>query len=261
MPSEPLLFPLLLVLAGAAGVDLALTILVLGVAPILGWSQPPGDLVFLASPWVVGAALAMYLTEFVLERHPAGFSLWHTFQRWVRLLGLVLLAEMATAGMASGSRWPAILAMVAVGLGSYVVASGWQGMTILRRLPRRTQLLAAGGIDVAFAALLVLALERPLQALLGAAAVALLVSPRLPVAVRGHRAVIDAGRAWIRSLFDPGRWIEPDDVPPDVRAARDARGDGPGTDPRGTPALLRDTGLRRGWLLAGKGGAWFVPRG
>lgn len=258
--AQPPLLPLLVVVAGTGGVDLALTILILGIAPLLGWSAPPGDLIYLQAPWVIAAGLAMYIAEAVMERHPAGFSVWHTFQRWVRLLGLVLLAEMGTAGMVPGERWPAALLMVVVGLASYVASSGWQGMVILRRLPRGTQALAAGGIDVAFAALLLLALDRPIQALLGLGAVTLLVTPRLPVAVRGHRAVIDAGRSWIRSLFDAGEWVEPGDLPQEIHGALASREDRPVSAPRGTPALLLTTGLQRGWLLAGSGGAWFVPR-
>ncbi len=258
--TEPPLLPLLVVVAGAGGVDLALTILILGVAPLLGWSAPPGDLIYLQSLWVIAAGLVMYLAEVTMERHPAGFSVWHTFQRWVRLLGLVLLAEMGTAGMVPGERGPAALLMVVVGLASYVASSGWQGMVILRQLPRGTQALAAGGIDVAFAALLVLALDRPIQALLGLGAVTLLVTPRIPVAIRGHRAVIDSGRSWIRSLFGAGEWVEPGDLPKRIQGALASRADEPVSAPRGTPALLLTTGLQRGWLLTGSGGAWFVPR-
>jgi hypothetical protein len=257
---EPALISLLVVVAGAAGVDLALTILILGIAPMLGWAAPPGDLIYLQAPSVIAAGLAMYLAEAAMERHPAGFSVWHTFQRWVRLLGLILIAEMGTAGMSPDTRWPAALLMVIVGLASYVAASGWQGMVILRQLPRRTQALAAGGIDVAFAALLVLALERPIQALLGLVAVTALVTPRLPIAVRGHRAVIDAGRSWIRSLFGPGEWVEPRELPRNVHGALASMEDEPISTPRGTPALLLSEGLQRGWLLAGPGGAWFVTR-
>jgi hypothetical protein len=258
--AEPALLPLLLVIAGAAGVDLALTILVLGIAPLLGWSSPPGDLPFLQAPWVIVAGLAMYASEVVMERHPAGFSVWHAFQRWVRLLGLILLAEMGTAGMDPEVRWLAAAGMVAVGLASYVASSGWQGMVILRRLPRGTQATAAWGMDVAFAALIVLALDRPVQALLGFVAVVALVTPRIPVAVRGHRAIIDAGRSWIRALTGPGEWVEPGELPPDVRQALEGREDRPPSPPRGVPALLLTGGLQRGWLLTGSGQAWFLPR-
>jgi hypothetical protein len=249
------------VTAAAAGVDLALVIVVLGVAPLLGWADPPGTLVFLQAPWVLAAGFAMYAAEAIMERHPASFSIWHVFQRWVRLMGLVLLASMGTAGLPPALRWTVGAGMVAVGLGTYVASSGWQAMVILRGLPRRAQFLAAVGVDVTFAALLVLALDRPVQAIVGLAAVALLAAPRLPVAWRGHRAMVEAGRSWIRTLLAPGDWVPAEELPEQVGRAMAGRDDAPGTPPRGTRALLLNRGLEAGWVLAGSGRAWFTSPG
>lgn len=58
---DPALLSFLLVLACAAGADLGLAILVLALAPALGWAPPPGSLPLLTAPLVVGAGLAMYL--------------------------------------------------------------------------------------------------------------------------------------------------------------------------------------------------------
>ncbi len=257
---DPSLVAFLLVLAGAAGADLGLAILILAVAPSLGWAAPPGSLPLLTTPLVVIAGVVMYLAEGALERHPTGFSVWHAFQRWVRLMALILLAAMGTAGLPGGARLLLGAGMVVVGSGSYVVTSGWQAMVVLRRLPRESQLLAALAQDVAFAALLVLALDRPLQAAVGAVALVLLAATRIPLSIRAHRAVVEAGRSWLRALLDPGDWVAAEDVPPGVARAL-PEGEGPHSPPRGTPALLLTRGLTPGWLLAASGRAWYAALG
>lgn len=257
---DPALLSFLLVLACAAGADLGLAILVLALAPALGWAPPPGSLPLLTAPLVVGAGLAMYLAEGILEQHPTAFSVWHAFQRWVRLMALILLAAMGTAGLAAPARLLLGVAMVVLGLGAYVVTSGWQGMVVLRRLPRVSQVLAALGQDVAFAALLVLALDRPVHAAVGTAALVVVAGPRIPLAVRAHRAVVEAGRSWLRALLDAGDWVAPDALPTRVVDGLSDEQRIPSL-PRGTRALFLTRGLAHGWLLTGSGRAWYADPG
>jgi hypothetical protein len=257
---DPSLLAFLLVLAGAAGADLGLAILILAVAPAAGWSAPPGTLPLLDTPAVMFAGVAMYVAEAVVERHPTGFSVWHAFQRWVRLMALVLLAAMGTAGLPGTTRLLLGVAMVVMGSGSYVVTSGWQAMVVLRRLPRESQLLAALAQDVAFAALLILALDRPLQAAVGAAALLLLAASRIPLAIRAHRAVVEAGRSWLRALLDPGDWVAAEEVPPGVPGALPEE-ERPPSPPRGTRALFLTRDLTPGWLLVASGRAWYAAPG
>ena len=257
---DPALLAFLLVLAGAAGADLGLAILVLAVAPTLGWSAPPGTLTLLTAAPVAVAGVAMYLAEALLERHPTGFSVWHAFQRWVRLMALILLAAMGTAGLPAVARLLLGMGMVVVGSGSYVVTSGWQAMVVLRRLPRGSQLLAALAQDVAFAALLVLALDRPLQAAFGAAALVLLAASRIPLAIRAHRAVVEAGRSWLRALLDPGDWVGAEELPGRIPRSLPEE-ERPPSPPRGTRALLLTRDLTPGWLLVASGRAWYAVPG
>lgn len=259
--SDPAFLGFLAVLAAAAGADLALTILVLGLAPRMGWSGPPGDLMLLESVPVALSVLALYLAEAAMERFPGTFALWHIFQRWVRLLGIFLLASLATAGLPLLERGVLVAGVVLLGMSVYLGTSGWQGLLSLRNAPARSRLLAALAMDVSLAALLVLALEEPLQALMGLGALLVLGTSRAPLTLRAHRAVIQAGRGWLRALLAPGGWDQLEKGPRWVRESVASLAPSMGSF-RATPAVLLDRGIRRGWLVATSGGeALFVPRG
>lgn len=254
----PELLAFLAVLAAAAGADLALALLVLGVAPLLGWADPPGTLSFLQSPVVIASVAALYVAEGLVERFAGGFALWHTFQRWVRVLGLLLVALMATSVLRASDRGILVALMTLLGMGVYVGASGWEGLLILRRLPGPSQRLAALAIDVAFGALLVLSLDEPLQAGAALLALLLLAAFQLPMAVRAHVALVRAGKAWLHALVLPGRWVAEDDLPGDVRAAVAVDGPIPGKPLRGARASLLGKRLHLGWLVLSSQGAFFV---
>lgn len=258
---DPELLAFLAVLAAAAGADLALALLVLGIAPLLGWGAPPGTLPYLQAPVVIGSAAALYVAEGLVERFAGGFALWHTFQRWVRVLGLLLVALMATSALRAEDRGILVALMTLLGMGVYVGASGWEGMLVLRRLPGSSQRLSALAIDVAFGALLVLSLDEPVQA--GAALLALLAlaALQLPTAARAHVALVSAGKAWLHALVLPGRWVGEEDLPGDVRAAVAVDGPIPGKPLRGAKATFLGKRLFPGWLVLSSQGAFFVRRG
>lgn len=258
--ADPALLGFLAVLAAAGGADLALTVIVLGVMPGLGWATPPGELSILQSLPVVLSVVALYAAEWTLERFPAGFALWHTFQRWVRVVGLVLLSSMATAGLPATERSALVGAATLLGVGVYMGASGWQGVLVLRRLPQTSQRLHSLAIDVAFGALLVLALDEPLQAVTALGVLLLVAASQLPLAVRAHMALARGGRAWLHALLLPGRWVVEEDLPAWVRATAAVEGPVPGKPLRGARATLLTQTIRLGWLVLSSGGPLFVER-
>lgn len=258
--ADPALLAFLAVLAAAGGADLALAVVVLGVMPRLGWASPPGELGILQSAPVALSVVALYAAEGLLERFPAGFALWHTFQRWVRGVGLLLLASMATAGLPVGERSILVAAATVLGIGVYMGASGWQGVLVLRRLPQTSQSLHALAIDVAFAALLVLALDEPIQAVTALGLLLLVAASQLPLAVRAHLALVRGGRAWLHALLLPGRWVAEGDLPGWVQAAAALEGPVPGKPLRGARATLLTRSIRLGWLVLSSRGPLFVER-
>lgn len=258
---DPGFLAFLVVLAAAAGADLALALLVLGIMPLLGWSTPPGSLELLQAPVVLGSVLLLYLAEWSMERHPSGFALWHTFQRWVRVLGVFLLAAMATTDVLGPERVFLIAGVVLLGMGAYVGASGWEGILLLRRQPGGPNRLAAVAIDVAFAALLMLALDEPVQAVGALSALLLVASFQLPTAYRAHLAMVRAGRAWLRAMILPGKWVVEEELPAPIRAAASTEGPIPGKPLRGARATLLTGTVRVGWLVLGSQGPLFVERG
>jgi hypothetical protein len=249
------------ILGAAAGADLALALLVLGVLPQLGWSPAPGSLALLQSPVVLGSVVLLYLAEWVMERHPGGFALWHTFQRWVRVLGLFLLGSLATTSVLGPERILLISVLVLLGMGVYVGASGWEAILLLRRPTRGSNRLTAVAIDIAFAALLALALEDPIQALVALVALLLVASIQLPVTYRAHLAMVRAGKAWLNALLLPGKWVPEAGLPAAVRRAVASDGPVPGKPLRGARATLLTRSVRAGWLVLTPGGAMFVAKG
>ncbi|MDT8340844.1 MAG: DUF4126 family protein [Longimicrobiales bacterium] len=258
---DPGVLAFLTVLAAAGGADLALTVLVLAVAPGLGWDRPPGDLPALEGPAVAISVLLLYGAEAVLERFPAGYALWHTFQLSVRVVGLVLLGVLATAGLPGPERALLVAAIGGLGTATYLGASGWGGVSHLRRRGRSSELVAALATDVAFAGLLILALDEPVQALTALGLLLLVAAPQLPGAVRARRALVRAGRSWLRALVLPGRWVPEDELPAWIRNAAGVGGGMPGRPLRGARATLLDDRVRTGWLVLATDGPRFLGRG
>jgi hypothetical protein len=85
-------------IAYAAGLNLYATVGVIGLATRLGWIGPlPGSLIGLSSWWVIGAALALALIEFLASLVPAIASAWDTLHSLIR--------PPAAAALAAATAW------------------------------------------------------------------------------------------------------------------------------------------------------------
>lgn len=80
----------------AAGLNVSATVATIGLLARFGFvSLPPGpDLV--ANPWVIGAALALFVVESILDKIPAVDLAWNAPQTFVRVPAGALLAYGAT---------------------------------------------------------------------------------------------------------------------------------------------------------------------
>ncbi len=89
--------PLLLGSSWASGVNLYLTIAVLGISQRFGWITLPGDMQVLSNFFIIGLALALYAIEFVADKVPFVDSVWDSFHTFIRPLGGAGLGFLATA--------------------------------------------------------------------------------------------------------------------------------------------------------------------
>jgi hypothetical protein len=84
----------------AAGINLYATVAVLGLAKRYGWVELPEQFAVFDNDVVIGAAVVLYLVEFVADKVPWVDSLWDTVHTVIRPLGGAIIA-VAALGEAS----------------------------------------------------------------------------------------------------------------------------------------------------------------
>jgi hypothetical protein len=254
-------------LAVAAGVDLYLTLLLIGAAPTLGlWDLPlPGALGDLDSPSVLITVGLFYLAELVAERFPPSAIVWNAFHAIIRpvsgaLLALLLLDGEPLALVVGGAVLAGLLSSMAHG-----IRSGW---AVLRWLgagsapPTRLLSLAE---DVGVIGLVSLTLDAPAWALGLTVVVLAVVTPSTRSLLRAFDYAIRliAGRVFV--TLRQRRWNGPDELPEWVAAALENDDVlAPGGALRGSPVgAWRLPGAPRfvvGWVVVRGGPPVFVYR-
>ncbi len=101
----------------AAGLNLYATVAIIGLASRFGWVSLPAQFHVFENPYLIGAALAMYVIEFFADKIPWFDSLWDSVHTFIRPIGGALIA-VAALGHAS----PVVQVLVAL-LGGGVAAS------------------------------------------------------------------------------------------------------------------------------------------
>src|SRR3970282_511829 len=84
----------------AAGVNLYATVAIIGLAARYGWVALPPPFSVFSPPPGIGAALAMYLVDFVADKIPWVDSIWDAIHTVIRPLGG---AAIAVAGLGEAS--------------------------------------------------------------------------------------------------------------------------------------------------------------
>ena len=84
----------------AAGVNLYATVAILGLASRYGWVALPPQYAVFDNNWIIGAALVMYLVEFVADKVPWFDSIWDAIHTVIRPIGGAVIA-VTTLGEAS----------------------------------------------------------------------------------------------------------------------------------------------------------------
>ena len=100
-------------LSWGSGLRLYLTVLLAGVFERLGLIHLPDTLSALSSPWVIGVAGVLTVTEFLADKIPAFDSLWDAIHTFIRIPAGAVLA----AG-ALGHADPALLTVAALAGGT-----------------------------------------------------------------------------------------------------------------------------------------------
>ena len=81
----------------AAGINLYATVAILGLASRYGWVALPPQYQVFDNSWIIGAALALYVIEFVADKIPWVDSVWDAVHTVIRPAGGALIA-VATIG-------------------------------------------------------------------------------------------------------------------------------------------------------------------
>ena len=102
----------------AAGINLYATVAILGLSSRYGWVQLPEQFRVFDNDFVIGAALVLYVVEFVADKVPWVDSMWDAVHTVIRPLGGALIA-VATLGDAS----PAVEGLAALLGGSLAAGS------------------------------------------------------------------------------------------------------------------------------------------
>jgi len=224
-------------LALAAGLDLYLTLLFLGAAPVLRWWDVlPGALGDLNSTGVLVMVGTFYVLELLTEFLPSAALFWNAFHAIIRpvagaLLALLLLDGYPLSVMVPGAMLAGVLAS-----GAHATRTGGGVLLWLdsKRVPNR--LLVALLEDAAVLGMVVLALDVPALAL-GVAGVVCLASYRV-VGSQVRAFAFAVGLVWARFWLTLGqpRWTDPEEFPWWVRDALKGDVMAPGGGLRGSPA-------------------------
>ena len=179
----------------AAGVNLYATVAILGLAARYGWVDLPAQFQVFNHDVVIGAAIVMYLIEFLADKIPYFDSLWDGIHTLIRPVGGALVA-VGTLGDAS----PAVEGLVAL-LGGTIAAGSHLTKTSTRAAanasPEPFSNWALSIVeDVFVVGLGALALKYPTAAFVVVAIIVVLIAVFAAVIVR-------TVRRWFRRWFQP----------------------------------------------------------
>ena len=105
--------------AWLSGVNLYATVLTLGLLERFHVAQLPGDLGYLGHTWILVAAGALYLIQFVADKIPAVDSVWDVIHTFIRIPAGAVLAATAFAHFDPKIRLLALLLGGGIALSSH----------------------------------------------------------------------------------------------------------------------------------------------
>ncbi|MSR36570.1 MAG: DUF4126 family protein [Gemmatimonadetes bacterium] len=255
----------LLPLALAAGLDLPLTLLLIGAAPELGFqSTPPGELADLSARPVLVMAAVLWILEVWAERRPVSALSWNLVQGVVRPLAGGLLALLLIPDAEAPVRWAAAAVSAGVALWTQAGRTGWRLLLDLARARHPSRAVVSAAEDAAALALVALLLDAPIAATVLALVTMALGAAWARPSVRAYRFGLRLiwGGTW--GVLAPRRWSEPSRFPGWVTRALSSDAMAPGGWLRGAPVgALAHPDLdvfQAGWVVVRGGRPLFVFR-
>lgn len=203
--------------AFAAGLNLYLTVAVLGLGSRLGLipALPPG-LKGLENEILIGSAIGLYLIEFIIDKIPELDSVWDALHTVIRPLGAALLTTLAFGG---SPLYLQIALSVLAGLVALAAHAAKAGLRIvLNTAPSKLRSAGMSTLeDLCAAGLALSAIAFPVIGGIAASVFALLLLLFGPRLWRAGALGVRALRARIRAFFDGHGWHDLGEVPPKLR--------------------------------------------
>lgn len=120
------LTPFIVATSFAAGLNTYATVATLGLLAHFGWVALPHGLALLANGYVIAAAVALFLIEFVADKIPVFDLLWNALHTFIRPPLAALLAYGAASQLSPGSQF------LSAALGGAVALAAHGGKTAVR---------------------------------------------------------------------------------------------------------------------------------
>jgi hypothetical protein len=169
--------------AFAAGINLYATVAILGLAGRFGWVQLPPQFDVFNHDWVIAAALAMYVIEFIADKVPWVDSVWDSVHTAIRPVGGALIAVAAM-----GETSPALEGLIALAggtlaAGTHLTKAGTRAVANTSPEPFSNWILSLSE-DIFVVGLGFLALQYPVAAFVVVAVLTVLIAIFIAVIVR-----------------------------------------------------------------------------
>ena len=191
-------------LSTVSGINLYLTVLLVGAGQRFGWIHGlPSDLAILSHPVVLGAAALLFLLEFLADKVPFITPIWDGLHTFIRPLGGALLALGAAGELHPVAKVLALLAGGTIALGTHGSKMGVRLLAHTAPEPASHSVLSVAE-DLGVAALLALAYSHPAIALPVIGAVLVATALLLPLLLRALAFVLTGFRGALRSLVGRG---------------------------------------------------------
>ena len=178
--------------AFAAGINLYAAVAILGLAARFGWVQLPPQFDVFNNDWVIGAALVMYVVEFIADKVPWVDSMWDSVHTAIRPVGGALIAMTAIGEASPAIEGAAALLGGTLAAGTHLTKAGTRAVANTSPEPFSNWALSFSE-DIFVIGLAWMALQYPIAALAIVATLTLLIVIFIAVIVRWAR------RRWNRA--------------------------------------------------------------
>jgi hypothetical protein len=108
----------------AAGINLYATVAIIGLAQRYAWVELPDEFRAFDHDWIIGAALVLYVVEFIADKVPWVDSLWDLFHTAIRPAGAALIAVISLGDASPTVQALAGLVAAGVASSSHLAKSG-----------------------------------------------------------------------------------------------------------------------------------------